>query len=115
MFLNLHRHILKENQVETASPGKIFVIVDAVIKNIGAQSIYASSTQFSITDSKGYKYDPDFMYFGDDGLKIQQLYLNQLTRGKILFSIPSDATGLKLQYDFGNAISGPKLVTWPLD
>lgn len=107
--------IFKETQFETASPGKIFVFVDAVIKNIGAQSIYASPTSFSITDSKGYKYDPDYRYFGDDGLKTQELYLNQKTEGRILFTIPSSATGLRLQYEFGDMYSGPNLVTWPFD
>lgn len=107
--------IFKETQFETTPPGKTFVFVIASVKNIGTNSIYASPTSFSITDSLGRKYDPDFMYFGDDGFKMQQLYPNQITYGKILFTIPSDARGLKLQYDFGNLYSGPNLVTWPFD
>jgi len=110
-----YSEILNKTQVVTAPPGKIFVIVDAGIKNTGMQSLNASSTSFSITDSNGYKYDPYFLYYGDDGLKMQQLYLNQISIGKILFVIPASSKELRLQYDFGDFVSGPKLVTWSIN
>ncbi len=103
---------VKKIQNETAPPGKIFVIVDAGIKNIGAQVLNASSSSFSITDSNGYKYDPS--NYGNGGLTMQQLYLNQTSTGKILFVIPKESTGLRLQYNFGDFATGPKLVAWPI-
>jgi hypothetical protein len=103
---------VKKIQNETAPPGKIFIIVDAGIKNIGAPVLNASSSSFSITDSNGYKYDPS--YYGNAGLTMQQLYLNQTSLGKILFVIPKESTGLRLHYNFGDFATGPKLVAWPI-
>jgi Domain of unknown function (DUF4352) len=103
---------VKKIQNETAPPGKMFVIVDAGIKNIGAQVLNASSSSFSLTDSNGYKYDPS--HYGNDELTLQQLYLNQTSIGKILFIIPKTTTGLRLHYNFGDFATGPKLVAWPI-
>jgi hypothetical protein len=103
---------VKKIQNETAPPGKTFVMVDAGIKNIGAQVLNVSSSSFSLTDSNGYKYDPSDI--GNDGFTTQQLYLNQTSIGKILFIIPKTVTGLRLQYNFGNFATGPKLVAWPI-
>jgi len=103
---------LKKIQNETAPSGKIFVIVDAGIKNTGAPILNASSSSFSLTDSYGYRYDPS--YYGNDGLTMQQLYLNQTSIGKILFIIPASSTGLRLIYNFGNSVTGPKLASWPI-
>jgi hypothetical protein len=103
---------LKKIQNETAPPGKIFVIVDAGIKNIGAQVLNASASSFSLTDSNGYRYDPS--YYGNEGLSVQQLYLNQTSIGKVLFVVPKTSTGLRLLYNFGDFVTGPKLVAWPI-
>jgi Domain of unknown function (DUF4352) len=103
---------MKKIQNETAPPGKMFVIVDAGIKNIGAQVLNISSSSFSLTDSNGYKYDPSD--YGNEGLTTQQLFLNQTSLGKILFVIPKTTTGLRLHYNFGDFASGPKLVAWPI-
>ncbi len=103
---------LKKIQNETAPQGKTFVIVDAAIKNVGAQELNISSSSFSLTDSNGYKYDPS--YYGNEGFTTQQLYLNQTSLGKILFIIPKTTTGLRLHYNFGDFASGPKLVAWPI-
>jgi hypothetical protein len=103
---------LKKNQVETAPPGKVFIIVDAEIKNTGVQTLNASSASFGITDSGGYNYDPHIPYYGNDGLTMQQLYLNQQSKGKVLFVIPAISNGLKLQYKFRDTVNGPQLAAW---
>jgi Domain of unknown function (DUF4352) len=105
---------INKTQVETAPSGKTFVIVDVGIKNTGSQYLNVSAAAFSITDSNGYKYDPSVSYRGDDGFMVQQLYLNQISRGKVLFVIPTASKGLRLQYDFGDLITGPKLATWSI-
>jgi hypothetical protein len=43
---------------------------------------------------------------------IKELYQNQKMKGKVLFEIPESATGLKIQYDFGNLMIGTKLASW---
>jgi hypothetical protein len=105
---------INKTQVETAPSGKTFVIVDVGIKNTGSQYLNASAAAFSLTDSNGYKYDPSVSYRGDDGFTVQQLYLNQISRGKVLFVIPTGSKGLRLQYDFGDLVTGPKLATWSI-
>lgn len=95
--------IWEETRTEEAKQGKTYVLVEAEIKNTGSDSAFVGSTEFSMTDSEGYKYDPEALYYGDDGLEmIKELYQNQKMRGKILFEIPENARDLKLQYDFGN-------------
>jgi hypothetical protein len=106
--------ILEEIMTEDARPGKTFILVDAEIKNVGSDSAYVGSTEFSASDSEGYRYDPAF-YYGDDGLEIiKQLYQNQKMRGKLLFEVPESAQNLKLQYNFGNLFTGTKLASWSI-
>ncbi len=107
--------ILGKTMTQEATPGKIYILVDAEIKNVGADSIYAGASEFSVTDSEGYKYDPE-LYYGNDGLDImKELYKNQKMRGKILFEVPESAKDLKIIYDFGDLLVGPKLASWSLD
>jgi len=114
-FYEYYSDILKETMVQEASPGKIYILVEAEIKNIGADSVYVGSSKFSVTDSEGYRYDPE-LYYGDDGLEmIKELYRDQKMRGKILFEVPETASGLKVQYDFGNLFIGTKLASWSIE
>lgn len=111
---NYYSDILKETQREEAGPGKTYVLVDAEIKNVGSDSAFVGYTEFSITDSEGYKYDPT-MYLGQDRLEaVKELYQNQKMKGKILFEIPENAKNIKLQYDFGNLFIGTKLASWSI-
>ena len=103
--------ILEDMLVETSSPGNIFIIVDAEIKYVGPDSTLIGNG-FSVVDSEGYKYDPEF-YVGKDSLELlKELYANQKTKGRIIFDVPESATDLKIQYDFGNVFTGTKLATW---
>ena len=107
--------IFKETMTREAKPDKTYVLVDAEIKNVGSDSAFVGSTEFSITDYEGYKYDPEVLYYGDDGLELfKELYQNQKMRGKVLFEIPENAKDLKLQYDFGNLFIGTKLASWTI-
>ena len=104
-----------KTKVETAPKGKKFVLVNAGIKNIGAPFLTVNPTSFSITDSNHFKYDPYFMYNGTDELKMQQLYLDQVSIGKILFVVPEGSNELRLLYDFGDIVIGPNLAEWPVN
>jgi len=104
--------IFESNQEKTASPGNLFVLIDAEIVNIGSDRDFGGYVKFTMTDSQGFKYDPDF-YLGTDGLDaFSEIFQNQKIRGKAVFQVPETATGLKLQYDFGDIIVGTKLATW---
>ncbi len=93
-----------EVKVETAKPGKIFILADLEIKNVGSDKVFPIG-DFSVTDSEGYKYERSinyiYIYVGNDRLNSQELFPNQKSRGKLSFIIPENAQGLKLQYDFG--------------
>lgn len=107
--------ILKETMTEEASPGKIFILAEIEIKNIGSDRAYVGSSEFSMTDSEAYKYDPEF-YLGEDGLEMfKELYPNQKMKGKVLFKVPEEAKGLKIQYDFGSLFTEVKLASWELE
>lgn len=111
---NYYSDVFKTNVTEEAKPGKIFILVDAEIKNVGSDRIFVGASEFSITDSEGYKYDPVF-YLGNDKLEdFKELFQNQKMRGKVLFEVPEKAQNLRLQYDFGNLFTGTKLASWPI-
>lgn len=99
----------------TAKSGNTFIFIDAVVKNIGSDRMYASAGDFSMSDSEGNRYDPA-MYSGDDSLGyFTELYKNQKVSGKVLFEVPQTAKSLVLYYDFGNAFSGTKLASWKIN
>jgi len=100
---------------ENAKAGYTFIIIDAEVKNIGSDRMYASSGDFSVSDSEGNRYDPE-MYVGDDGLGyFKELYKSQKVRGKVVFEVPLNANNLILYYDFGNLFSGTKLASWKIN
>ena len=108
--------ILKETRTEQASPGHAFVLAEIEIKNIGSDRAYVGSTGFSMADSEGFRYDPNYLYYGNDGLEmIKELYQHQKMRGKVLFKVPEDAKELTIQYDFGNLFTEVKLASWELE
>lgn len=107
--------IFEETMTEVASPGKRLILTEIEIKNIGSDRAYMGSSEFSMTDSEGYRYDPE-LYYGNDGLEMfKELYQNQKMVGKVLFEIPEDANGLKIQYDFGSLFTEVKLASWGLE
>jgi FlaG/FlaF family flagellin (archaellin) len=100
---------------EKAKAGNTFIIIDAEVKNIGSDRMYASSGDFSVSDSEGNRYDP-VMYVGDDSLGyFKELYKSQKVRGKVVFEVPLNASNLVLYYDFGNLFSGTKLASWKIN
>jgi len=99
---------------ETAGSGEQFILVDVEIKNIGSERAYVSTSEFSVSDSEGYRYDTE-VYLGKDGLDVfKELYENQKVKGKIVFEVPDTASGLMLQYDFGNIFGDAQLVSWEI-
>jgi uncharacterized secreted protein with C-terminal beta-propeller domain len=97
---------------ETAPPGKIYIMANVQVKNIGSDSLYASGGDFSIADSNGFKYDQSYASI-DNEFHSQELFPNQRTSGIVMFEVPINATNLKLVYDFGS-FGSVKLAIWSL-
>ena len=101
---------------EEAAQGNTFVFATINIKNIGSERSYQGASEFSVTDSNGYRYDSEILYMGDDKMEyFQELYQNQQMEGTVVFEVPKDATGLKIQYDFGNIFGRTQIASWSID
>lgn len=100
------------NRVKTAPPGKKFLLIKALVRNVGANRIYANSSSFSVTDLEGNAYDTEIMSGENNFPFLQELYQNQKAEGFILFKLPAEAKNVKILYDFGDLISEVKLASW---
>lgn len=99
------------------APGNVFLVITLTLTNIDNYAHYADPGDFSIADSEGFRYDPKGGFLGADtenALKITQLFPGEKAQGKILFQIPSSATGLILKYDFSSQVGKPRITTWQL-
>ena len=77
--------------------------------------MYTGAHEFSMTDSDGYRYDAEIMYMKDNAMEyFKELYQNQQIKGVVLFEVPKDATGLKIQYDFGNMFGRTQIASWTI-
>jgi hypothetical protein len=92
-----------------ASAGKTFVIIDAQIKNTGADPVTVFPHQFSIGDAEGNRFKKE-PYYGDEWLKAGELRQNEYKRGKVLFEVPENSKNLVVLYDLNG-----KLVSWKID
>lgn len=105
--------IFNEYMVENAQPGYEYVLVDVLVENLGSDSIYVTASDFNLEDSEHYSYDPEVLYYGNDGFDfLKELYNGQKNRGKLLFIVPEGTTGMILNYDLGNIFSGSKIAGW---
>ena len=92
--------------------GNLFIVFDCEIENIGDTREFAGSMDFSMSDNESYRYDPSYVYYGDDRLdSITELYPGQKMKGKVMFEIPATSTKNKLYYDFGT-LFGINLAEW---
>ncbi len=86
-----------------------------LIEKIDGDDVYVGSSKFSMTDSRGAKYNPEPSYQGDDKLvELEESHLNQRIRGSVLFEVPKDAKELKIWYDFKSLSTEIKSASWDL-
>lgn len=83
---------------ETAQPGKTYIMVDSAFRNAGLNKVYVLSSDFSIQDSTGFKYDNTYTSV-DNSLSSTSLMTGQQVRGIVSFEVPQNATGLQLIFD----------------
>jgi len=101
-----------------AESGKIFVIVDVELKNVGDDIQYASPDDFSMSDSENYKYEPEGGFLGaeiENALTYTKLLPGEKVRGKLVFEIPENATRLKIKYNFAGIFEKPQIASWTLE
>jgi hypothetical protein len=97
------------SSTKEAASGNTFVIIDAQIKNIGADKITVFPHRFSIGDSDGNRFEKE-PYHGSDWLMAGELNKNQYKEGKVLFEIPQNSKDLVLYYDLNG-----KLLSWKIN
>lgn len=109
-----YTNIFGEEDAIIADEGNTFVLAEVEFENVGNSRTYISGGSFNIQDSEGYRYDTAY-YQGEGGLDMfKELYPNQKTKGKIIFQVPEEATGLQIVYDFGSLFTNIKLVYWTI-
>ncbi len=94
---------------KAATSGNTFVIIDAQIKNVGADKIMVFPHRFSIGDSEGNRFDKE-PFHGDGWLMAVELEKNQYKKGKVLFEVPQNAKNLVVYYDLNG-----KLLSWKIN
>jgi hypothetical protein len=101
--------IFNVSSTKEAAGGKTFVIIDAQIKNTGADPITVFPHQFSIGDGEGNRFKKE-PYYGEEWLMAGELGYNEYKRGKVLFEVPENSKNLVVLYDLNG-----KLVSWKID
>lgn len=101
---------------EEADPGMSFLIIAIETKNVGnLKRDFEGRTQFRVIDSDGNEYTNSIL-FGEDVL-LPRVRINPggEAKGKVLFIIPEEASGLKIVYESQTISVTSDLVEWVLD
>lgn len=78
--------------------GKLFVLADVEIKNTGNKGVKFTVNPFTMTDLAGFRQFQVY-YNHEDKFETGDLYPNNTRRGKVLFKVPIEAKGLKIELD----------------
>ena len=97
-----------------ASPGMFFIMVTVAIKNVNDTGSRLGSKLVRIFDSEDNRYLPG-SYLGEDGLSKVYVWLlpGEEIKGKVLYDIPEEASGLKITYQ--DATLEIKLAEWEIE
>ena len=98
-----------------AESGNVFILATGRVKNVGYDKIARGTGDFTMIDSKGSRYG-NGAYLNEDRMDhIKNLRKGEQVSGVILFEVPEDATGLKIQYDYGTMFKDMPVPTWSID
>ncbi|WP_338756335.1 DUF4352 domain-containing protein [Halobacterium salinarum] len=89
------------NEIQQADSGNEFVVVRLAVKNITENSDTDVSELFQtrIKDSQNYTYQPA-LTGGDQAFQGGTLAPGEVSRGDLFYEIPTDTSGLSMQFDF---------------
>lgn len=88
-----------------ADEGSEFVLVDIAAKNKSDDEYIRFSSFFQLTlrDSEAYEYDQEITG-ADNSLEGGELVPGEVTRGVVVFEVPTDATGLSLHINLDESL-----------
>lgn len=95
------------NTPETVFPaeGNTFYLVTVSVKNLIEEEIFSGASYFSMLasgDYEGYRYNATLFHDTEKALSmLKEIPTKETISGKVLFEVPKNFTGWKLQYRFG--------------
>lgn len=107
-YYSYFSEILNEKRGEFASKGKKFVIFEVEFKNVGKDTVYLTSSSFSLVDSEGNIYETSYQ---SGALVFERLLPGTKKTGNVIFEIPETVEDTFLYYEV-SSIFGTKLVKW---
>lgn len=85
---------------DKAGPGKVYLVIDAVVENRERDQAPYNLLYFKLRDSAGYTYTPQFVAIDNPPLfQSGTLVRGEKARGAVVFEIPESASGLVLIYE----------------
>lgn len=96
-----------------AAPAEtVYVIIDAVVTNVGNTALYISPEHFILRDSEGRWYTSGY-YAGPGEFPDTNLAPGKTASGEVLFVVPEIASGLEVTFILDGA--EPVLAVWQLE
>ena len=93
-----------------------FLIVTVEIENVGTTEESGGTRYLTAFDNQSGHYRIITPYLGEDRLKLQPIIKSgEKVKGKVLFSMPKGATGLKIAYDFSSYNTNLALAEWEIE
>jgi len=88
-------------QFQEADPGNTYVVVSLAVKNRTESEFvgFSGLLQTQLKDSEDYTYDQTIAVT-DQTFQGGQLAPGEVSRGDLVYEVPTDASGLVLQFDF---------------
>jgi hypothetical protein len=94
----------RKERLLQSDPDEVLILVNVTVKNLGNDWISPYRDLFSITDAEGNVYEYSYKASGDKNRFVSKtLYKGQKNSGIIIFSVPKEARGLKVLFNFGSS------------
>ncbi len=85
-----------------AKDGK-FIVAEVKVVNKGNKTLYLTAHDFIVVDASGNVYSYNVLtHLFEDALEFRELRKGGSEEGKVVFLVPSNATGLRIAYSFGS-------------
>ncbi len=85
-----------------AEDGK-FIVAEVKVVNKGNKTLYLTAHDFIVVDASGNVYSYNMLtHLFEDALEFRELRKGGSEEGKVVFLVPSNATGLRIAYSFGS-------------
>ncbi len=101
-----------DERIDTAIPGKEFLIINFTVWNKDTLSVYIGSGKVTLLAGEMYTYDP-IVYEGYEGLpKYKKISPGTEMTGLVLFEIPLNSEDIRIRYSFSGLSIDERFVTW---